>query len=141
MYANSMSKKKKQKGRKLTPDAIKYKKFITREIENQKGLYGIDNILQKEEIFYIVDINLVVPIKKDGTINESHLKDLDNLIKGLQDCLTGTVFKDDNQVRSFFPTIYYNKEPITKITLDLYTYNDEKHRNLKELIKQELLFS
>lgn len=126
-----------KKGRKLTKEAIKYKNKIKWDIRVQKCLYGVDELFE-DNVFYTVEINLVVPKTKIWELNKNYLRDLDNLIKGLQDCLSGTIFKDDDQVRSFFPTLYYNKDSITNIKLNVYKFDEKKHIKIQEYIKNLL---
>lgn len=136
-FSSSKTSNNSKKWRKLTKEAIKYKNKIKSDIGTQKCIYWIEDVFE-EPVFYTVEINLVIPKTKLGELNKNYLRDLDNLIKGLQDCLSWTIFKDDDQVRSFFPTLYYNKDSITNIKMSVYKFNEEKHIKIQEYIRKIL---
>ena len=119
MYANgSFAHKKWRKWKRLTKEAIVYKNYLKNEISNQ---YSWE--LLKKNIFYIVKFNFVVPKTTKWDINKAYIKDLDNMLKAFQDCMSNLIFNDDIQVRWILAFEEYNTEGITSIDLELFEFD------------------
>lgn len=132
-----------RKGKRLTPEAIKYKNYLKSQVElfrdSQKWTVDYD---LKEKIFYTVTFYLTVPITKDGNIDERYIRDADNLLKPLQDSFESDekckrIWNNDKQVRCLLATIEYNTIEKPKIEVHLYKYDSVKIRNLFTYIEKE----
>jgi len=130
MYANPTFKNKKwKKWKRITQKALIYKD----ELKNQTKLHIWEEETLKKDIFYSINFNIVIPQRKDWEINNTYIKDLDNLLKAFQDSLSGLIFEDDIQVRWILAHINYFTEGETNIELELFEFqNDDKI--LKEIL-------
>lgn len=125
-----------RKRKRLTPEAVKYKNYLKSQIElfREKNWWFWDYDL-KDPIFYTVTFYLTIPTTKDWKINERYIRDVDNLLKPLQDSLESDdkhkrIWSNDKQIRCLLATIEYNVSKQPKIEINLYKYNPQKIRNL-----------
>jgi len=132
--------------KRLTPEAIKYKKFLKKKVQEFREENNWDpefDITQK--VFYIVELNFYVPLTKSWKINEKYIRDIDNPLKPLQDSLEskknkdGTyikrVWSNDKNIECIFVEKSYNKYDYTNIKLTLFPYDPKKTNKITSFIK------
>lgn len=130
-----------RKWKRLTPEAVKYKNYLKSKVdefritEKWKRDYDL-----KEQLFYTVTFYLNIVKTKENVIDERYVRDVDNLLKPLQDSFESDweqkrIWANDKQVRCLLATIEYESEN-PRIEVHLYNYDKEKVRDLFTYIEK-----
>lgn len=127
IWVNQMYTSWKRWNKRLTFDAVKYKSYLRNKIKEYLLEHNHQEI--SKNVFYILVIDLKVPLTQSWKINNTYKRDLDNLLKPIQDELSSQwlndirIWKDDKLVLSELACLRYN-ENIPWIHLRIYDLDD-----------------
>ena len=139
MYASW--KAKGRKGKRSTPELIQYKNFLHNEIEKFyiKNPQFEKNI--SKDIFYSIQFDLKTKIKKDWTLNQASISDLDWYIKPIQDSFETDnklwierIWSNDRNIKCFLPMVEYNRFNYSKIIISVFYFTDELKDSFKKML-------
>jgi len=131
-----------RKGKRSTQELIIYKNFLQDKIDtfflkNPKYKRNIS-----EDLFYSIQFDLKSKLKKDWTLNEASISDLDGYIKPIQDAFETDsklgierIWKNDRNIKCFLPMVEYNRFDYSKLTINVFYFTDELKSKLKSLLK------
>lgn len=126
-----------KRGKRLTKEAVLYKKHLEKCIREYMLLNKLEADIEWP-VFYILNINLCIPKSKNGEFNKAYYRDLDGLLKPIQDELSSKIkqndiriWRDDKQVVSFFANLnYVDLVEQGSIHIKVYNYTD----NIKNVL-------
>lgn len=130
-----------RKWKRITPEAVKYKNYLKSFVDDfrmKNGWVKDDDL--KEPIFYTVVFHLQIPENKEWKLDERYVRDVDNLLKPLQDSFESDtehkrIWKNDKLIRCVLASIEYNS-PEPQIEINLYKYDKTKVKQLYQFIDQ-----
>lgn len=114
--------------KRLTPEAVKYKNYLKGFIQDYIES-KLNWIPFNQDLVFVIQFNLVVPITKSWEPNKAYRYDLDNLYKPVQDVMSCKkdyigIWNDDSQVRMTAWEITYNKDNKPSIYISVREYKE-----------------